>query len=191
MLSVTNLACARNDLILFTKLNFTLLPGNGLQLHAANGMGKTTLLKTLAGLLKPLTGTVIFDSTLLYCGHNNNLHSALSPLQNLSFLCALQDQKPRQDIIDALCFVGLQEQIHTPCGELSAGQRQRAVLARMRLSQAKLWLLDEPQINLDRAAQNILLKLCAQHLQNNGMLVVAAHEKMTTCNADLRIAEYA
>lgn len=191
MLQVIELACSRNETVLFKNLSFSLMPGQGLQLQAANGIGKSTLLKTIAKILPISVGKVKLSCTLLYCGHNNNLHPSLTPKQNLSYILSLRHKTRMQQICDALIVVGLQDFIDVPCSLLSAGQLQRIVLAQLVLSKEVLWLLDEPMNNLDVAAQELLQNLCLQHLNGAGMLMIATHNQLNFCNHKIYLEQYA
>jgi len=178
MLEVIGLSCSRNDNVLFSNLNFNLAPGEALHISAANGVGKTSLLKIIANLLPASSGRISGCDSLLYLGHKNNLHPALSALANLKYLCAINAVNPlptSQQLLAALQFADLNFQADIACEELSAGQCQRINLARLFLSQAKLWLLDEPFTNLDVASKTLYQTLCAAHLAAGGMLVIATH----------------
>jgi len=188
MLEVIGLACSRNDVVLFSNLSFQVAAGVAVQLRAANGSGKTTLLKTIAGLLPAAVGKIAVHGSLIFLGHNANLHPTLSARENLAFLSTLTPSNSKitnQQLDQALAFCNLTQQRNTPCAELSAGQRQRVNLARLYLSAAKLWLLDEPFANLDQTAQKLVLQLCAKHLSNTGALLVASHHEVIMPEAQL------
>ena len=185
MLQVLGLSCLRNDQTLFSGLTFNLLPGQAMQIQAANGVGKSTLLKIIAKLYPLSAGKIEFSDKLIYLGHKSNLHPALSPYANLKFLCAIDANVSvmlEANLQAALSFAGLSAQQDVPCEELSAGQCQRINLARLYLTAAKLWLLDEPFTHLDTAAKNLLLNLCRKHLAVAGMILLATHSEIE-CSA--------
>ncbi len=183
MLEVVGLTCSRNDRVLFKDLCFKINPGSGLQICAANGAGKTSLLKIIAGILPKTHGQVHATGAIFYLGHRQNIHPALTSLQNLQYLHSLNstveslEQNTDHPIQQALAFVSLTAEQHTLCGQLSAGQQHRLNLARLHLSAAKIWLLDEPFANLDSVGQLLLLDLLTKHLAAGGILVFAAHTK--------------
>ena len=186
MLEVRGVSCSRNDEPLFSDLSFKVEEGTALQIRAANGVGKTTLLKTIAGLLTPDVGQIITPQPLLYIGHKTNLHPALTPIQNLEFLCAMSTpwlDITRAQLDDALDFVGLNAQRDILCEDLSAGQCQRVNLARMHLCSCKLWILDEPLVHLDSNSKDLFLKICSTHLAAAGLLLLATHN-------DLNLTDY-
>lgn len=178
MLEVIGLSCSRNDNVVFRDLNFNLTQGAALHIRAGNGVGKTTLLKIIAGLLQPTSGSAQTNCTKIYLGHTHNLHPALSPHDNLKFLAAIHGcnhSLAPENLMAALSFADLTAQQHMPCAELSAGQCQRVNIARLYLSNAKLWLLDEPFTNLDVESYTRLNNLCSKHLNAGGLLVLATH----------------
>lgn len=181
MLEVIGISGSRNDNVLFKNLNFTLSDGQALQINAANGVGKTTLLKIIAGLLPIAAGKITTDYSALYLGHNSNLHPALSVQANLKFLHLLNSRSSSvnsQHMQLAIQNAGINKQLYTAGEELSAGQAQRVNLARLYLAQEKLWLLDEPFVNLDNNAKLILTNLLIKHLLSGGALIIASHNQI-------------
>jgi len=191
MLEVRDLECVRGDHRLFTGLNFQLQGGELLRLRGSNGSGKTSLLRTLCGLLEPAEGEVLwkgedirtlrddFNAELLYLGHSNGVKAELTGFENLrinSALCgrALADEQ----IYDALAEIGLGGREDLPTQVLSQGQKRRVALARLLLSEAALWVLDEPFTALDVRAVEQLAKLIEAHLQRGGMVVYTTHQEV-------------
>lgn len=192
MLEVIGLACSRNDVVLFSNLTFQVTAGVALQLKAANGIGKTTLLKTIAGLLPVVVGKVVVHDSLMFLGHKINVHQSLSARENLLFLSSLSNTHAKiteWQLDQALEFVALNKHQNIPCCELSAGQLQRINLARLYLSTAKLWLLDEPFINLDQAAKDLFRQLCTKHLSRNAAVLLASHHEATIAEAQFLYLE--
>ncbi len=164
--------------------------GAGDCLHVAgpNGSGKTTLLRVLAGLLAPEEGSVLwqgvpiaarrdeFATCIAYLGHNDALKADFSAGENLAFEVGLRRQLTVTDVAQALARVGLTDAADRPARVLSAGQRRRLALARVWLTAAPLWLLDEPFTNLDAAGVELLSAAIGEHLDRGGAAIMAAHQ---------------
>ncbi len=189
MLETLDLACLRGDRRLFRGLSLQLQPGQLLRVEGANGAGKTSLLRLLAGLALPAAGEVrwqgrsirrqreAFAQALLYLGHLGGLKDELTARENLQIDCALTGA-PGIDaarIDAALAGWGLARQAALPLRVLSAGQRRRAALARLQLNTAPLWVLDEPFNTLDVDAVAQLGQVIEQHLAGGGLAVVTSH----------------
>jgi len=189
MIEITDLQCVRNEQILFQKISFILNPGEVLQVFGPNGIGKSTLLRAIAARQIP--------GSFCYIGHKHNLHPALTVAENLRFLQVLLPNITNQtdsSLCAALKYFCMQRFYHKPSYELSAGELQRISLTRLRLTTAKLWLLDEPVANLDVAAQQLFINLCEQHLLNGGIIICATHitfEFMAANSTTIRLQEYA
>lgn len=194
-LSVNDLACARNNLLLFEKLSFELRPGNILLLEGANGSGKTSLLRLLTGLATPELGTILwlgqglssvryeYGQSLTYIGHAPGLKTGLSADENLSWLAPGFDGKQRYH---ALALAGLQGQEDVLCARLSAGQQRRVALARLYLEATPLWILDEPFTALDKASVKSLEALLAGHSQRGGMVILTSHQDLVIDGVTVR-----
>jgi len=189
MLEAAHLTCQRGERTLFTGLSFTLSAGELLQVAGPNGSGKTSLLKLLCGLSPPLEGTVNwqnapvrgedFRRNLLYIGHQNAVKEDLSALENLRIATDFAGE-PLSDAqaLAALARMGLAGREHLPAKVLSQGQKRRVTLARLLVSRAPLWVLDEPLTALDvRAVELIQLRL-AEHLARQGMVVLTTHQPL-------------
>lgn len=190
MLEVRDLSCLRGDRLLFADLDLAVLPGERVRLLGPNGVGKTTLLRCLCGLIEPEDGEIRWDGTpirseredfhrqLLYIGHAAALNDLLTPLENLRFACrAGTDRVSEQACIDALERIGLGAQIDLPCRVLSQGQRRRVGLARLFLgAERRLWILDEPFNALDIAAVADLAATLDAHCAAGGMVVLTTHQ---------------
>ncbi len=196
MLEVKGLSCLRNEQAIFSKLNFSAVSGTVLQICAGNGVGKTSLLKIIAGLISPSSGQVLWQKTdirnnypefcseLSFVSHQHNLHPLLTAAQNLQLLCNLNSTQliSKTQILEALEFMCVGHKANIQCAEISAGQAQRVSLARLYISTARLWLLDEPFTNLDEQAKEILLQLCARQLLAGGIIIVATHHEFLLNN---------
>ena len=192
MLEVTNLGYERNERYLFQHLNFRLMEGDALRIIGPNGSGKTTLLKTLTGLIVPTEGNVCwqqqsiyryrsdFYAQLLYLGHLCGVTLQLTPRENLAYQQGASSQLlPEAALYDALAQTGLGDDSNTPCYLLSAGQQRRVALARLLLSTAKLWILDEPLTALDPEGIELIEKLIARHLHHQGMIIITSHQPLS------------
>jgi heme exporter protein A len=183
LLEARGLAFARNEEPVFGPLDFALHPGEALQVHGGNGRGKTTLLRVLAGLLPAGAGEVHFEGGRVdrdhlargcaFLGHLHGHKGELSTLENLAFATALQGG--RGDPEAALAEVGLAGYEDTLARRMSAGQNKRLALARLRLSPAKLWLLDEPYANLDLGGIALVNTMLAAHLAAGGAALLTTH----------------
>lgn len=189
-LTVEGLACIRGERQLFTDLQFRLAAGEALLLHGPNGSGKSSLLRLLAGFLTPAAGKVLWDGAavaedaeahrarLLYLGHLDAVKPQLTATENLAFFARLMgatsdaaDEQAKQ----ALEAAGLTRQRSLPARYLSAGQKHRLALARLLLSPATLWLLDEPTNALDSAAVQWLGAVLQAHRDRGGLVILASH----------------
>ncbi len=181
MLELSSVECQRNQRTIFNRVSCNVPDGVALQIRGANGTGKSTLLKAIAGVIKPQAGKIQHHGAdILYIGHTNNLHPALTARQNLQFLAAMSKSQSKNnlhsDIDAALAYFNLTSVAANTCAKLSAGQQQRLSLARLYLTAAKLWILDEPLASLDQNAHALFLTLCVKHLQSSGIVVCATHE---------------
>ncbi|CAN5602462.1 heme ABC exporter ATP-binding protein CcmA [soil metagenome] len=185
LLSVRGLCFARNDAPVFGPLDFAVDSGEALLVHGDNGAGKTTLLRVLAGLLHADAGAVALDGrhphpglrarAIAYLGHLPALKSDLTAMENLRFLCGLHGQRRTQSPETALGIVGLAGHDDTLARQLSAGQKKRLSLARLWLSPAPLWLLDEPYANLDLEGIELVNRMVQAHLRYGGAALVTSH----------------
>ena len=170
------LTCVRGERILFTGLDLDLPAGEWLHIRGENGIGKTSLLRLLAGLAKPAGGEIFWNEqlisadpseyhrNLLFLGHRDSLKEDLTALENLSIVTALDGVTvSKEAILLALDRFGLRGREDLPVNCLSAGQKRRVILARLLLRQAKLWILDEPFNALDVRAVEMLSELILEH----------------------------
>lgn len=192
MFSVTNLSCSRGDKRLFSGVSFTLQPGQWLHLEGDNGVGKTSLLRLACGLSALELGEITwnqqsvlqnpdaFRANLAYLGHQLALKEDLTPLENLRADAAVAGRiLSVPDAMKALARLGLRGREHLPVRVLSQGQKRRTALARLQLSTAKLWILDEPFVALDTAAQSALSEVINAHLTNQGMVLLTSHQAVS------------
>jgi heme exporter protein A len=191
MLEISNLACSRGDHLLFSDLNFSLSVGELLQVQGANGSGKTSLLRTLCGFMMPVAGEIrwhgqnirelgdAFYAEMIYLGHLNAIKDELNALENLRISAGLAGCKvDDKQVMAALRRMGLRGRETLPVKVLSQGQRRRVALARLLLSNASLWVLDEPLTALDVGAVELMQELIGEHLVNNGMVIYTTHQPL-------------
>ncbi len=185
LLAVRDLSFARNDVRVFGPLDFDVAAGEALLVQGGNGAGKTTLLRVLAGLLVADAGAISIHgkltspasraATLAYLGHLPALKADLTALENLDFLCGLHGQRGSQSAEGAMAVVGLAGHEDTLARQLSAGQKKRLSLARLWLSPAPLWLLDEPYANLDLGGIELVNRMVQSQLRDGGAALVTTH----------------
>lgn len=197
-----DISCIRGGRLVFDGLCFSVSSGGALLLTGPNGSGKSTLLRLMAGLIPPTLGELAWDgvsverdpedhrSRLHYLAHAEAVKPPLSVLEDLSFWQALSgSDKPVAAAVDAM---GLETQSALPGRYLSAGQRRRLALARLLVSDAELWLLDEPSVGLDTASLAKLRAAVADHRTAGGIVVAATHVDLGLDGAEtLSIDQYA
>jgi heme exporter protein A len=192
MLTVANLGCERDERVLFANLALRVAPGSLWQVQGANGSGKTTLLRILAGLNNDYTGQLEwqgqscrdvrtdYQQALFYLGHAPSVNRTLTPLQNLRWFCALQGFADDVAIHAALNEHGLRGYADIPCYQMSAGQQRRVSLARLSLTSAILWILDEPFTALDRHGVAELEARVSRHAAAGGAVILTTHHPLQT-----------
>jgi len=178
-----DLEVARGDRTLIKGLSFEIAPGSAVMLRGPNGVGKTTLLRAIAGLGSLAKGEVRFGKTplqdrdawsdvVVYGGHADAMKAQLSVRENLEFRTALYGSNV-STVLDAFDLEGISDRL---AGNCSAGQRRRLGLARIALAGRPVWLLDEPTVSLDASATGLLARALERHLEAGGIALVASHE---------------
>lgn len=190
MFEALNLSCVRDERTLFSGLSFTIQPGEIVQIEGHNGAGKTSLLRILAGLSAADEGEVrwqgentrrqreIFHQHLLFLGHQAGIKSVLTAYENLAFYQTDSGDKSHDAIYQALEQVGLLGYEDVAVAQLSAGQQRRVALARLWLSKAPLWILDEPLTAIDKQGVATLIALFERHAQHGGMVLLTTHQEL-------------
>lgn len=192
LLVASGLSCQRGKRRLFQDLTLRVSAGTGLLVQGANGSGKTSLLRMLAGLTSPTSGQVYWNGTpirelgdeyrsqLLYCGHLNGLKDELSAEENLMTAAALSGRAVSTTMVrSALKDVGLGRCEQLTTRVLSQGQKRRVMLARLLLDPRPLWVLDEPLTALDADAVTWLSYVIDLHLQRGGVAVLTSHQDIS------------
>lgn len=173
-LTVSNLSVARAGAPVLTGVSFTVKAGEALVLRGPNGIGKTTLLRTLAGLQPALSGTVYFpEDTGAYASHADGIKAQLTVAENLAFWAEVHGGSVPETVFDAFDLVDLRGRF---AGTLSAGQKRRLGLARLGVIGRKVLFLDEPTVSLDGFSVKMFARwLREDHLAQGGIAVIATH----------------
>ena len=199
-----NLTCVRAARAVFARLSFALDPGSALFLLGPNGSGKSSLLRLLAGLLKPTAGRLLWaglpvaddpeahGARLHYVGHHDAVKPVLTVAETLHFWARLHGGDSEARVERALETFAIKRLADVPGRLLSAGQQRRVNLARLIAAPAPLWLLDEPSVALDKASVKALEAAMAQHRATGGIVIVSTHADIDLPGAIiLRLDEFA
>ncbi|RLA35998.1 MAG: heme ABC transporter ATP-binding protein CcmA [Gammaproteobacteria bacterium] len=198
-LQVTGLEVQRGDRWLFTDLDLAIESGELLHVRGPNGCGKTTLLRALCGLLLPQAGEILwngesirrlgeeFTRDVIYLGHLNGIKHELTGIENLRVSATLDGDRVDDDAIwDALEQIGLAGFEDLPTMVLSQGQKKRVALARLLLTGAKLWVLDEPFVALDVKAVARLESLIVGQVERGGIVILTTHQEVALTSGTIR-----
>ncbi|WP_312759594.1 cytochrome c biogenesis heme-transporting ATPase CcmA [Pantoea brenneri] len=195
MLEIITLSCVRDERTLFHRLSFSVKAGDIVQIEGPNGAGKTSLLRLLAGLSRAEQGEIRWHdrpiqqqrerwhASMLYLGHHPGVKAVLSPLENLRFYHSDCDDAQIFTALESVDLLGYEE---VPVAQLSAGQQRRVALARLWLSRATLWILDEPLTAIDKTGIEKLMMKFAQHADNGGAVILTTHQDLPDQTARVR-----
>ncbi|USD33310.1 MULTISPECIES: cytochrome c biogenesis heme-transporting ATPase CcmA [Vibrio] len=200
MLEVSQLTAIRDERVLFESLSFVINSGELVQIEGRNGTGKTTLLRIVTGLGDRDDGEIFWNGEniesnrdgyhqdLLFLGHQTGVKRELTAYENLRFYLNVHTRKrvDKETIFNALVKVGLAGREDVPVAQLSAGQQRRVALARLWLSEHKLWILDEPLTAIDKQGVKVLESLFLSHAENGGIVILTTHQDMFADNPKLR-----
>ena len=198
LLHIKSVTCIKQDRCLFADLNFSLNSGQIMQLAGPNGAGKTSLLRIIAGFSVPDEGAVLFQEQpiskyyeeytreLLFIGHKTGVNIQLSAVENVRHWLQINGYINQPDLYPILAQLGLVGLEDVPVRMLSAGQQRRVALVRLWLSDAKLWVLDEPFTALDKSGVAFLQQRFTEHLQSGGAILLTTHQDLTTHFSNLQ-----
>ena len=192
LIRTENLCFERDEIKVIDRVNLELNSGDLLQVEGCNGSGKTTLLRLLTTAIKPTSGRIFYQgkklsdcryeycSNIIFIGHQIALKERLTPVENLNWLSPIGLS---QDSINrALDLVGLRDFETAPSWSLSAGQKRRVALARLILSSAKIWFLDEPFTAIDTQGIGLMRQLIDDHVSKGGAVVFSTHQSVDMKN---------
>ena len=194
-LTVEGLACRRGGRTIFRDFSCTLPAGRAAALRGPNGVGKSSLLRVLAGFIPPAAGEArmdgvvltrdrgVFQERVLYAGHLDAVKPALSFEENLGLWAGL-NATPEGRVAEALAHFGIDHMADRPAGEGSAGQKRRLGLARLMVMDRPLWLLDEPTVSLDVDSVALVAALVDAHLGDGGLALIATHTDLGLADPD-------
>ncbi len=180
-LRVEALSIARGDRVLFSDLAFEARPGDYVEIRGANGAGKTSLLRAIAGFMRAHAGAIHFENTsdpalALHClGHLNGLKPNLNARAHVRYWAELFDASADNEALER---VDLTRQADLPVRALSQGQARRLALARLVVAPRSIWLLDEPSAALDANGRALVAGLVAAHCADGGVVLAAVHEPL-------------
>ncbi|HFZ8994881.1 TPA: cytochrome c biogenesis heme-transporting ATPase CcmA [Citrobacter freundii] len=202
MLHVNNIACLRGERKLFSRLTFSVHSGEVVQISGQNGAGKTSLLHLLTGLSAPAEGQISWQGTplnrtretwhrhLLWLGHQVGVKGALTADENLRFYHPDASLKSRWQALEQVNLVGFED---VAASQLSAGQQRRVSLARLWLTRASFWILDEPFTALDTTGVQTLTSRIERHVEQGGSVILTTHQPLRPLTVPLRtiiLSEY-
>ena len=192
LIRTENLCFERDEIKVIDRVNLELNSGDLLQVEGCNGSGKTTLLRLLTTAIKPTSGRIFYQgkklsdcryeycSNIIFIGHQIALKERLTPVENLNWLSPIGIS---QDSINrALDLVGLRDFETAPSWSLSAGQKRRVALARLIVSNAKIWFLDEPFTAIDTQGIGLMRQLIDDHVSKGGAVVFSTHQSVDMKN---------
>jgi len=204
LFAINNLSIERGERLLLNEFNVQISGGEIVQIAGPNGAGKTSLMRVIAGLLEPDTAVfswqgkevnsaTAFSDEVLYLGHKAAVRDQLTPLENLQWFAQLQSQQVKPvnntDLQEALVALGLSGYEQERCSSLSAGQKRRVGLARMAISSAPLWILDEPFTAVDVDGVKTLLGWIENFAGSGGSVFYTTHQQAEFKNCQPRVLE--
>ena len=196
LLQTRDLTCVKDDRVLFEGLNISLSAGQILLVEGKNGSGKTSLLRILTGLSLPESGEILWKGEPIsevgadyyeqvnYVGHHDGIKRDLTCLENLRLVQAMGKPLPIS-LDDALEKVNLYRYGENFVATLSAGQKRRLALARLVVTEASLWIMDEPFTSLDKASMAMFQTMFEQHLSSGGVIVMTSHHDIEMPESDV------
>lgn len=189
ILSCKDLSFFTEEKTLFSRLGFSLFPGSIFHLRGKNGSGKTSLLRMMAGIQNPSSGTITIGGISLtgfekpyanYIGHNNGVKEDLTVFENIKIFAQLYDSESA--VSSAIHYFGLIETLDKKVHSLSAGNKQKVALARLFCCNSNFWFLDEIDSHLDKENKNLLYNIIATKANNGGIIIMTSHQKIEMKN---------
>tara|TARA_B100000029_G_scaffold316368_1_gene308773 strand:- start:14521 stop:15126 length:606 start_codon:yes stop_codon:yes gene_type:complete len=196
---IKNISCIRGNKLLFKNINFKLNNKDLLVIKGSNGSGKTSLLKVLSGLIKPLSGNIIIKEKNInkikdeyfkyieYIGHENAIKSSLTVKENLDFYLKIKKNLSKKNLDKAIKIFDLKKILDIRAEHLSSGEKRRVSLSKLILSNNKIWFLDEPTTGLDKKNFSNFLKILKKHLNSNGLAIIATHDDIKIKNKTINL----
>lgn len=195
-ISINNLSMFRNEKLILDHIQFSLSAGEALCIQGPNGVGKSTLLKILAGFTKPDAGSILWNTrnifkqrenyeaylqNITWLGHSNALKPMMTVRENLELYARFY----KTDLKNGLKQFNLSHLTDVPVRLLSAGQQRRTALARILLKPATIWLLDEPTVGLDHENTANLVEILTAFQKNKGMILISTHTDLPLTNTQI------
>ena len=187
-LDIEEISCQRGDKIVFCGISAQLASSEILTIRGKNGSGKSSLLRTIAGFIKPIKGKIIFNreniyediesfrEEIIYISHKDPVKKFLSIKENLKLWSTFyNNDQPKHGIDNAIDKFHLKKLENLPANVLSAGQVRRLNLSRLAITNRRIWLLDEPMNSLDKESNFLLSSFAKEHIEKNGIIIVASH----------------
>lgn len=187
-LTVLDLDIARAGVPVLQGVSFNLRQGQTLVLRGPNGIGKTTLLRTIAGLQPAASGRIsVDDQAVAYAAHADGVKSTLSVAENLGFWASVFGSRTVAEAIAAFDLAPIADR---RAAHLSAGQKRRLGLARLLVTGRPIWALDEPTVSLDAAAVQMFARVISAHLSSGGSALIATHVDLGLAADQLDLTPY-
>ena len=175
MLELNDVAVARGGITVLEGVSFQLAAGSALILRGENGIGKTTLLRAIAGLQQTVNGTIQApDESIAFASHADGIKAQLTVRENLEFWAEVYGNAS-SDVDAAIQAMNLTELTNRPAAQMSAGQKRRLGLGRLLVTARPIWVLDEPTVSLDRASVALFADIVRAHLAGGGAALIATH----------------